>query len=195
MGAVLIPGEEIVADPKARNGRQGLDPVAPVDLLALLVGTTGVADGNLEDASPALGQLDGQLGLEPEVVRHQRDRAQQVGANRFVASLHVGQIQVGHAIGEKGHQPIADLVMKEQRPAHLAAGKARSENRVRPLLDKDLDHAVEIARVILQVRVVNDRDRTLGASQRGADSVALAAIARVPEEDPVGLARTPACRK
>ena len=49
-----------------------LEPVAPADLLALLVGPAGVADRHLEDARLPLGELDGQLRLEPEVVGEER---------------------------------------------------------------------------------------------------------------------------
>ena len=73
---MLICSKEVVADSEAQDGRQGRGPVTPVDLLAFLVGAAGVANRYLEDTGSALGQLDDQLRLEPEVVRYERNRAQ-----------------------------------------------------------------------------------------------------------------------
>ena len=182
-GVLLV---DAVGPPEAQDGEERAEAVAPADLLPLLVGAPRVADGHLEDARPALGQLDGQLRLEPEVVGDQGDGAEQRGADRLVAGLHVGKVHVGHQVGEEREQPVAQLVAEEQGPARLAAGEAGAEDGVGLLLDEDRQEAEQVARVVLEVGVVDHGEFAVGALQPGPDGRPLAAVASLLQEEPVG---------
>src|SRR6185369_3744732 len=81
---------QIVDDPEVENYAQGFSAVFPSDLLAFFVGAPVVADGNFVDTQLAFGHLHGDLGLEAETVAADRNALQQVGAEDFVAGLHVG---------------------------------------------------------------------------------------------------------
>ena len=51
-----------------QDAPHGADAVAPADLLAFAVGTAGVRDADLVDATAEPRDLGGDLGLEPEAV-------------------------------------------------------------------------------------------------------------------------------
>ncbi len=155
LAAVGVLDVDLVGEPEARDRPQRLEAVAPVDLLAFLVGPAGIADRDLEDARLALGQLDRQLGLEPEVIRHDRDRLEEIGADGLVARLHVGQVQVGGDVAQERQELVPELVPIEQHAPHLPAGEARPEHGVGLLVDEHLDHAQQIARMVLEVGVVD----------------------------------------
>jgi hypothetical protein len=95
-----------------------------------------------------------------------------------------GEVHVGHDVREEREEPIAELVAEEERAAGLAAGEAGAEDRVGALLLEDLHDAEDVARVVLEVRVVDDRDRAGRLRERRLDRCALAAVAGVLEEDP-----------
>ena len=132
----------------------------------------------------ALAELDGQLRLDAEVPAEERDGFEQVGPHRLVASLHVGEVEVGDDVGEEGEEAVAELVPVEQHPPHLAADEAGPEDGVGVLLHEDLDDAQQIARVVLEVGVVDDGDLAGGVLQRGADRLALSTVALVAKEQP-----------
>ena len=163
------------------------EAVLQADLLPLLVGPPRVADWDLEDPRLALRELDRQLGLEPEVVRDDRDRLEEVGADGLVAGLHVREVHVGHEVREEREEPVAQLVAEEERAPGGAAGEARAEDRVRLVLHEDRDDPRDVLRVILEVRVVEDGDGGVGAREAGPDRRPLAAVPRVAEEEPVDL--------
>jgi hypothetical protein len=79
------------------------------------------------------------------------------------------------------------VVAEEEHAAGLATGEAGAEHRVGALLLEDLHDAEDVARVVLEVRVVDDRDRAGRLRERGLDCGALAAVAIVLEEDPLDL--------
>src|ERR1022692_3761623 len=71
----------------------GANPVLPADLLPLVVGPPRVADGDLVDAQPHLGDLGGQLGLDAEPALLDVDRLDDLGAEGLVADLDVGEVE------------------------------------------------------------------------------------------------------
>ena len=153
-----VRGVDVVGEPEAQDGDEGLHAVLPADLLPLLVGAPRVADRDLEDARLALRELDGQLGLEPEVVRDDRDRLEQRRCGRPCSRSPCPSGSRWSPVGEEREEPVAELVTEEQRAPRLAAREARAEDRVGLLLDEDLHDAEQVARVVLEVRVVDDRE-------------------------------------
>src|SRR5262252_4527241 len=76
------------------DGVDGAHAVLPADLLPLLVRSPAVADGNLVDPQLHLGDLGGQLGLDAEAVLLDDQRLRDLGAERLVADLDVGEVEV-----------------------------------------------------------------------------------------------------
>jgi hypothetical protein len=109
---------------------------------------------DLEDARFALGQLDRQLGLDAEVVAHQRNRPQQVGSHRLVAGLHVGEVEVGDQVAEQREQPVADGVAEVEHAPVVGREEARAEHRVRPLAHEGQHQLLELCGVVFEGRVV-----------------------------------------
>jgi hypothetical protein len=72
--------------------------------------------------------------------------------------------------------------------ARFAAREARAKDRVGVLLDEDSHDALKILRVVLEIRIVDDRDRTFRPRQRGANGLALAAVVFMAQEQPVYFA-------
>ena len=182
---MLVLDVDLVRDPEPEHGGERADAVAPADLLALLVGPARVADRDLEDPRLALRELDRELGLEAEVVRDDWDRLEQGGADGLVAGLHVRQVHVRDQVRQEREEPVADLVPVEERAPGLAAREARAEDRVRGVLDEDLHDPEQVARVVLEVRVVDDGDLALRVREGGPHRGALPAVPLVLEEHPV----------
>src|SRR5262245_14255775 len=85
----------------------GPHAIAPADLLALGVGAAVVADPQLVDPPVAPGHLGGDLGLEPEPVLLDDHRLDHLAPEGLVAGLHVGEVQVGEHVGQRGEEPVA----------------------------------------------------------------------------------------
>ncbi len=58
----------------------------------------------------AFGELGSDLRFEAEAILFDLDVAEQIAAERLVASLHVGQAVAGNHVGERSQQPIAQSV-------------------------------------------------------------------------------------
>ena len=69
-----------------------------------------VIDGDFIDFTFAFQDLGGDFGLEIEPVRTQLDRADDVAFKGFIAGFHVGEVDVGEAIGKQGEGTVADRV-------------------------------------------------------------------------------------
>ena len=81
-------------------------------------------------------------------------------------------------------QPVAELVPIEQHAPHFPAGEPRAEHGVGAFVDEHRDDAQQIARVVLEVGVVDDGNLAGGLGQRGPHRRALAAVLRVAQEAP-----------
>src|SRR5271170_3235702 len=96
------------------NGPQGADAVLPTDLLPLAISPARVADGHLENAAAALGQLDRQFRLNIKCGAFERDALEKICANHLVARFHIGQVQVANEITEKCQQLVPQRVPEEE---------------------------------------------------------------------------------
>src|ERR1700757_4413767 len=88
--------------------------IFPADLLAFPVSTAPVADTNLVNPKVALGDLHRHFGFKAETVLFERDRLNDLAAKDFVASLHVGHVEVGDHVGGEREEPVSDRVPKIQ---------------------------------------------------------------------------------
>ena len=79
---------------------QRVDQVFDADLLAFFPTAAVVADGDFLDTYILLCNLGGDFGFETKSRLLDMKLVENVATERFVASLHVGQLQSGQSIGE-----------------------------------------------------------------------------------------------
>jgi hypothetical protein len=122
--------------------------------------------------------LGGQLGLEAEAVGADRDALQDVGAERLVARLHVGQVQVRAHVGDERQDAVPDHVPEEQHAAR-ATDEARAEHHIGMAVEDGLDELGVVGRVVLQVRVLDEGDVAGHARDAGAHGRTFTAVLRL----------------
>mgnify|MGYP002617841170 CR=1 FL=1 len=108
--------EKAVFQDTAESG----DTVFPVDLLALLIGSSRVGDGHLIHPASLTGQFDGHFRFEAEPFFPERDLFQILAAEHLVTALHIVQGQVRQHIAELlTRQDVQNLVnnLKETNPS------------------------------------------------------------------------------
>src|SRR5437763_909301 len=115
--------------PDAQQHPDRAEPVAPGNVLALGERASVVRDRQLVDPEPALADLRRDLRLDPEPVLTQVERPQDVGAERLVPRLHVGQRRVVEQGRQQREEAVADEVPEEVRPLRLAAAETRTYAR------------------------------------------------------------------
>lgn len=103
---------------------QRLNPIAPVDLLALAIGPAKVMDPDLIDPPfPGAGDLGAEFDFDAEIVAGKVQTFQHIGTKHFVADFDVGQhLIVQHVEDERDHL-IAQKMVEIERPVRHA-GKA-----------------------------------------------------------------------
>src|ERR1035437_6919018 len=154
---------------------KGCNSVAPVDLLSLGVCPTSIGDRHLINACVPLRQSRGDFRLEPELVRREMQRARQITANRLVAGLHVGEVEIRQLVAEGGEHRVAHRV-PEVEHAMRPAKEARAEAGVRLSLDDRLQHGGPILRIVLEVGILDDDDVARARGERGTNRLALSTI-------------------
>ncbi len=81
-----------------------MEPITPTDVLAFGVTAPAVRDRYLKDARSPLGEPGGYLGLDAEAIAFEPQVLQDVGGNRLVTRLHVGEVEIVENIGEPGEE-------------------------------------------------------------------------------------------
>jgi hypothetical protein len=103
---IQYPGAFILVDVSLHSIIQeypdGLECVLQADLLTLVIGSAVIADGYFIHGDAALRHFDGQFRLYPKSLAVQWDGFQQRQTKRFIAGLHVGKVQVGYYVAERG---------------------------------------------------------------------------------------------
>ena len=69
--------------------------VFPTDLFALGIGTTFVGNADLVNAALCPGQFGGDLWFDAKTVLAQIETFREIGAERFITRLDIGQVQIG----------------------------------------------------------------------------------------------------
>ncbi len=179
--AVLVRGVGVVDQPEAEHGGDRLPSVPPADLLAFELGPPEIADRHLEDPETALGDLGGDLGLERKVVRAQRKRLQELGAEDLVAGLHVGQVEIGEEVAHPGEEPVDSRMAVVQHPPAVGGEKARAVDHIGAVLEKRPYEARIVPRVVLEIGVLEERQVAGRGGDAGAYGGAFALVVRVLE--------------
>src|SRR5687768_5277580 len=89
---------------------KGRDAVAPGDLLSFLIRSSRISDWYLEDSRIRPGEPCCDLGLESESLRLERQRPGQLTPHRFIATLHVGEIEIAEHVAQRREHSVADRV-------------------------------------------------------------------------------------
>src|SRR4029453_18510028 len=105
------------------NAPQSADAVLPPDLLALFVGSASIRNADLEDSPLQLRHFCRDLRFETEPVLFDHDLLQDFSSEDLVASLHVGQVQIGERIRAQRQQVVANGMPEIQDAMGLAAGE------------------------------------------------------------------------
>src|SRR6202451_2293944 len=85
--ARLVAQIDMIGESKMNDRADAANSVLPADLFAFLITAASIANGHFKNSRGALGQLDGDLGLEAETGADQRDALQQVRPNHLVAGF------------------------------------------------------------------------------------------------------------
>ena len=135
-GVKLFGVPAVVDEPVLEDRVDRAETVFPADLFPLAVAAAVVADRDLVDGQPPLGDLGGDLRLDSETVAPQRDRLENLASERLVAGLHIGQIVPGGEVRKVGQKEIPELVVIEEDVPHRPRGETRSIDRVGVPLQK-----------------------------------------------------------
>ena len=141
-----------------------------------------VRDRHFVDAGAHPRDLAGDLRLDPEVARLQIQTIGDVADEHLVAGLHVRQVQVGERVGQERQQPVADRVpeIQDAMPARRSQ-KSRTVDDVGLAFEDGLEQQRVFARVVLEVRVLDDDDIAGGLAEAARHGGALALILRLQE--------------
>src|SRR5687767_94057 len=157
--------------------------VAPADLLALGVVAAEVRDRHLVDPPAGLRDLRRDLGLEAEAALPDYEAIEDLDAECLVAGPDVREIDVRQHVGEQRQQPVPDRVPEEEHAVRAAAKEARAEDDVgEPALDR-VEEPENLARVVLEIRILHDDELTADLRESAAEGRALPGILLL-EEDP-----------
>src|SRR4051812_41652906 len=85
---------------------QSPNAVSPTDFFAFFVGASSVADADFVNPKLAFGDFDCDLWLEAETVLFNGNRLNDLAPENLVAGFHVGQVDVGQAVGDQSQNPI-----------------------------------------------------------------------------------------
>src|SRR6266496_2295430 len=80
--------------------------IFPADLFALFIGAAGVADAHFINPQLALGDFYRDFRLESKAVFLDGDGLNDLPPKNFIAGFHVGQVDIGQAIGNQSQHPI-----------------------------------------------------------------------------------------
>ncbi len=178
---------EVVNQPVLQNDPQGLEGVPPADLLPLFVRAAVVGDGHLVDPESTLGGLGRDLRFKPEPLASQGKGLDDSGAEDLVARLHVSNVQVGAEVGHKRQEAVGQRMAEVQNAPGPAGKESRSVHHVRPALQDGGQEARIVARVILQVRVLDENDVTAGLLDATLNRRAFALVDRLADESDFGM--------
>ena len=183
MGREPVVDEAVTEERPDRRHR-----VLPADLLAFGHRAAVVADRHFVEPDVPLRQLGRQLRLDAEAIAVERRLLEDVAADRLVAGLHVRQVDVVEDVGQPGQEMVRDAVPVEQDFALRGGGEARAEDRVGLPFQDRRDQRRIVARVVFEVRVLDQADVAAHFLNRAADRGPLPHVLRLAEDADARLA-------
>src|SRR6185437_329393 len=158
------------------NAPDRVHAVAPADFFALQIGAAMVGNGHFENAQLHARHFRGDFRLETEPAFLDVHFLNHFPAKRFVAGLHVGEVQVGRHVGQGREKSIANRMPIIQHAMFLRADEPRAEYDVCLAFEHGADHAKVFRRIIFEVGVLNDDIRRSHAREPRPQSRAFALV-------------------
>ena len=109
--------EDIVFD----DAYDGADSVPPADFFSFFVSASIVGNRNFVDGYPEFGDFCGDFRFEAEAVLLDCDLGENLFPKHLVASLHIGEIEVGEHIGKLSEQLVSKIVPVIEDAVHARA--------------------------------------------------------------------------
>lgn len=180
MGSV---GETVFED-----APDGADAVFPGDFFALLVAAAVVADGDFVDDGAAAGEFGGDFDFEAEAFFLEVEGLDALAFEEFVADLHVGEVDVGHHVGEGGEEAVADVVPVVDDAVGAAAEEAGAVDDIGAAFEDGLEESGVVVGVVFEVGILDEDDIAGGFGEAGVEGGAFALVVVVEGGDDVGEA-------
>ena len=105
---------ESILESKANNMKDSGKPVFPTDRFSFMIIASMIGNWQLNDAAFPPSEFCCNLRLKPKAVRAQWNLLQNRGLDDFITGLHIGKVELGKQIGEKGQDFIGEIT-SEQR--------------------------------------------------------------------------------
>ena len=102
-----------------QDAANGADAVAPADFFAFGVGASMIRHSHFVDADSHFSHFSRDLWLETEAVFFNLDFLNDLASENFVAGLHVGEIEVGEHVAERGQEGVSDRMPEVEDPVFL----------------------------------------------------------------------------
>src|SRR5579862_5090856 len=144
------------------------EAVGPFDFLSLRVISSAVADADLIDGAAELGNFRGEFGFDAEAILLDADALEHVGAEHFVARLHIGEVEIREHIDQQREKFIADRMPEIQHAVLIADAEARTIDYLSAAIDDRFDQFVVFLRVVFKVGVLDDDNVAGNSSEAGA---------------------------
>ena len=158
------------------DGPECAETVAPANFFPLGVGATVVTDADLVDHGARTCDLGGDLGLEAEAIFLDLDFLNHLATENFVASLHVGEVEIGRHVGEQREKFVADHVPEIDDAVGVSAGETGAEDDVGLAVDDGFEEARVFVGVVFEVGVLDDDSVAGGSGDAGSERGAFALI-------------------
>ena len=141
---------------------QSPESIFPPDFLSFCVGAAVIGDPNLEDSDAHPRCFCGQFRFDSESVFFDLYLGNHFAAKDFIATLHIGKIDVGEHVAEHGEKAITDHVPVEDYAVGTDSRKARAKYDVGFTLKNGPDESRELLWVVFQVRILDGHNIASG---------------------------------
>ena len=165
--------------------------ITPSYLFSLLIRSAIIRNAHFINSGASLRYLRSDLRFEPKPVLFNGNAGQKLAPKHFVTGLHVSEVQVCKHVGQQREKAVSHHMPEVNHAMRPAPQEPGAEHNVGTIFQNRCKKDWVFARVILQVRVLNDDHITRSCLEARAQSCALAKIALLQHDfiDPSGRFR------
>jgi hypothetical protein len=164
-----------VGEAETDDTPEGLNPVFPSDFFAFFVGAAGVRDGDFVDAPVPFCDFGGDFRLEAETIGFELNTLEDFAAKDFVASLHVGEFEIGEDVGKQGKHFIGD-VMPKIVDTLRSAEEAGAKDNVGTTVNDGFEEFAVVTRIVFEVGVLDEDNIACDFREATAESGAFTLV-------------------
>ena len=151
--------------------------VAPSYLLSLFVRSAIIRNADLENSAAGFRYLRGDLRFKPKPVLFNGNAIQEVAPKHFITCFHVSEVQVCKHVGEQREKSVSHHMPEVNHPMRSATHEPGTEHNVGTIFQNRRKKNGILARVILQVGVLNNDQITRSCVETCAQRCSLSEIA------------------